>query len=133
MRKTNNNKKNFLAQKRIAKKYRGELIKNETDAERVFKYILDKLKVKYKAQYIVYLPSKFYIVDFYIPHKKVVFEIDGYHHYTATGLSKDNLRDSHIATLNMEIHRFRNKEVYNPRKCERRIKKILGIKQNKFF
>ena len=119
--------------KRIAKKYRTELMRNRTNAEKVFAYILVRLKVKFKEQYIVYPSKSFYIVDFYVPDHKIIFEIDGKQHYTQEGIKKDHKRDTSLATLGYSVKRFRNEEVYNPRKCERRIKDILGIKTNKFF
>ena len=117
----------------IANKYRKDLMLNRTNAEKVFAYILTQLKVTYKEQYILYTKRSFYIVDFYLPVHRIIFEVDGKQHYTPEGLVKDNLRDNTIATLGFTVKRFRNDEVYNPRRCEKRIKTILGIKQNKFF
>ncbi len=117
----------------IAKKYRSELISNRTNAEKVFAYILNRLNITFKEQFIIYNSKSFYIVDFYLPKYKIIFEIDGKHHYTQAGLKKDAIRDAYISTLNYNVKRFRNEEVYNPRQCERRIKEILKIKTNKFF
>ena len=117
----------------IANKYKRELTKNKTDAEKIFEYILDKLKVEYKSQHIIYYGKSFYIVDFFFPKHKLIIEVDGKHHYTPEGLTKDVKRDKTLNKLGYKVKRFRNEEVYSPRKCERRIKEILGIKTNKYF
>jgi len=119
--------------KRLAQKYKSDLLLNRTNAEKVFAYILDKIGVGYKEQYIIYVGTSFYIVDFYLPKYKVIFEVDGVHHYTTKGAIKDKKRDNTLATLGFTVKRIRNKEVYSPRKCEKRIKGILGMEQNKFF
>lgn len=130
----NINKKNKKPSlKVVANKYRKDLMLNRTNTEKVFAYILSKLAVTYKEQYIVYTHRSFYIVDFFLPVHRIIFEVDGKQHLTPEGLAKDNIRDSTLATLGFTVKRFRNIEVYNPRKCEKRIKSILGIKQNKFF
>ncbi len=52
-----------------------------------------------------------YIADFYTPTLKLCIEIDGDQHYTETGKEYDEERDNYIASLNIKVIRFRNREV----------------------
>lgn len=132
------NRTKQISLKTISSRYRTDLIKNKTKEEGIFRYILEKLDIKFKFQHVITYNDelynrKFFIVDFYIPKIKIVFEVDGKQHYTKNGIEKDLKRDKILKSLGYEVKRFRNPEVYNPRKCERRIKEILGIKTNKYF
>lgn len=57
-----------------------------------------------------------YIVDFYCPKAKLVIEIDGGQHYSEPGLTKDALRDRHLADLGLTVMRFSAREVFE--NCE---------------
>lgn len=117
----------------LANKYRRELVKNQTNPEKVFQYILDQLGVKYKFQFIVYPEKSFFILDFFIPEYNLIIEVDGKHHYTQEGLTKDSERDNLLVAMGYTVKRFKNDEVFNARKCERRIKSILGLGTKGFF
>ncbi|MBQ7353453.1 MAG: endonuclease domain-containing protein [Clostridia bacterium] len=52
-----------------------------------------------------------YIVDFYIPSKKTVIEIDGSQHYEADNLKKDKIRDSELMDLGISVLRYTNDDV----------------------
>ena len=52
-----------------------------------------------------------YIVDFYIPEKRTVIEIDGVQHKTPENEEKDNERDAELNKLNIQVLRYTNKAV----------------------
>lgn len=96
----------------VAEEFRSDLIKNQTQSEKVFKALLKSLKIDYEFQKILYTPTKFFIVDFYIPNKRVVFEIDGEYHDNKYQKKRDTDRTS-ILKINYikEIYRFTNDDV----------------------
>jgi very-short-patch-repair endonuclease len=50
---------------------------------------------------------------FYCPAEKLIIELDGQHHYTPDGISRDTERDKHLEMMNIKVLRFENKEVFN--------------------
>ncbi|UOR06364.1 endonuclease domain-containing protein [Hymenobacter aerilatus] len=52
-----------------------------------------------------------YIVDFYCPAEKLVVELDGAGHFTASGEAQDQERDSYLGSLGLKVLRFENKLV----------------------
>jgi very-short-patch-repair endonuclease len=48
--------------------------------EIAFKRILDNLKVYYACQFIIYRTGSFILLDFFVPSRKVAFELDGTTH-----------------------------------------------------
>ena len=73
------------------------LVKNPTPSELKFKDILDEIGINYGFQKKIFVKENFYIVDFYFPKYKIIFEIDG-------GIHNDNFEyDS-----NREIDIFQN-------------------------
>ncbi|MBQ9806864.1 MAG: endonuclease domain-containing protein [Clostridia bacterium] len=52
-----------------------------------------------------------YIVDFFIPRRRIVIEIDGSQHETAVGMKADAKRDSELSQLGIVILRYTNEEV----------------------
>ena len=52
-----------------------------------------------------------YIVDFYIPEKRTVIEIDGVQHKTTENTEKDKERDAELEKLNIRVLRYTNKSV----------------------
>ena len=53
-----------------------------------------------------------YVVDFYCPAEKLVIEVDGAHHYTASGELADSKRHRYLTDLDIRILRFENEAVY---------------------
>lgn len=86
------------------------LRKNMTEAEQFF-----WLKVRRKQlQGIQFYRQKNigdYIVDFYCPARRLIFEIDGGQHYSEAGRMKDRLRDSYLSGLGFIVLRFSDREV----------------------
>ena len=51
------------------------------------------------------------IVDFYCPKRKLVVEADGGQHYTQDGREHDEIRDSELQELGLQILRFSNQNI----------------------
>ena len=70
-------------------------------------------------EFLSFLPEKFtrqkplgsYIADFYCSRLRLVIEIDGDSHFTATGEARDAERTAALAALNVRVVRFTNLEV----------------------
>ena len=61
-----------------------------------------------------------FIVDFYCPEEKLVVELDGHHHFTHSGLLKDQARDKYLGELGLLVLRFQNKDLLHS------IEEVLG-------
>ena len=68
---------------------------------------LKKLPIQVKRQKCI----GNYIVDFYIPSKKVVIEIDGSQHYESDYIEKDKIRDSVLSDLGILVYRYSNSDI----------------------
>ncbi len=53
-----------------------------------------------------------YIVDFLLPSKKLIIEVDGSQHYSEKGRESDALRDAWLREEGYEILRYSNSDVY---------------------
>jgi len=111
----------------VARAFKADLTKNQTNAEVKFKRYLEQLNIIYTFQRIVYHGNKFYIVDFYLPRENIVFEIDGDYHRSDEQCTKDDTRTKHLKIHGIKhVHRFKNKETDNPYTCKNRIIKLLS-------
>ena len=54
-----------------------------------------------------------YIVDFYIPYKNLVIELDGSQHYTPEHKAADEIRDGELKKLNLTVKRYSNNVINN--------------------
>ena len=52
-----------------------------------------------------------YIVDFYAPAARLVVEVDGGQHLTATGLLQDGRRTQYLESVGLMVLRFDNRQV----------------------
>ena len=112
--------------KELAVKFRIELLDLETPTEVMFKSYLLSLKVKYEFQKIVYAGKSFYIVDFYLPKKNIVIEIDGRQHSNPENIEKDKDRTINLKGVGVkEVYRFTNDDIYKYKMCMNRIKSII--------
>lgn len=80
-------------------------MKRRTWAERKAAYILTDMKVKFEENY----PIGPFFVDFYIPKKKLVIEIDGSVHWDRD--EYDDRRSRYIVDLGYSIYRLANRDV----------------------
>jgi very-short-patch-repair endonuclease len=109
------------------KERRKELRNNQTLAE---KTIWQKIRRKqlHGIQFYRQYGIGSYIADFYSPALKLCIEIDGDQHYTETGKEYDDERDNYIASLNIKVIHFRNREVIeNTDKIVAKIKKEIEM------
>ena len=85
-----------------------ELRKNMTPEEKHLWYdFLKKLPLTVKRQHNI----DNYIVDFYIPKKKIVIELDGVQHLMPKHIEADLKRDEVLAAWGIKVLRYSNKSV----------------------
>ncbi len=53
-----------------------------------------------------------HILDFYCPSEKLAIELDGAHHFTASGIENDDDRTAHLNSYNIRVVRFENKVIF---------------------
>lgn len=102
-----------------AKKFKSELEKKATDAEKKVWYGLmaSPLKDVFEFQHIIYIKQKkviknFYITDFCIPLKKIILEIDGGYHFTPEQKIKDKKRTSDLKKAGYKVIRHSNEYIF---------------------
>ncbi|MDD2903979.1 MAG: DUF559 domain-containing protein [Syntrophales bacterium] len=93
------------------KNFARELRKNQTEGEALLWMKLRKKQLK-NCQFYRQRIICNYIVDFYCPVAKLVIEIDGDQDYSEPGISKDAVRDRHLADLGLSVLRFSAIEVF---------------------
>lgn len=87
------------------KKNAQELRKNMTPEEKMLWYkLLKKLPVTVKRQHRI----ENYIVDFYIPQKKIVIELDGKQHLMKENALADEMRDQKMHEWGIRVIRIPN-------------------------
>ena len=85
-----------------------ELRKNMTPEEKHLWYdFLKKVPFPVKRQHNI----ENYIVDFYIPSKKVVIEVDGVQHSSTEHQDKDEKRDAALKDWNISVLRYTNESI----------------------
>ena len=85
------------------------LRKNMTPEEKHLWYdFLKLLPFAVKRQMII----QNYIVDFYIPCKKVVIEIDGMQHSSLEHREKDQQRDADLFEMGLTVLRYSNQDIH---------------------
>src|SRR4051812_35194786 len=87
-----------------------------TLTERTLMVELDARRESYSFQYVVQTDEAdagFYVVDFYLPRRKLLVELDGAPHFTSAGHWRDRLRTEAIerARPNLMLVRFANSDV----------------------
>ena len=85
------------------------LSKNMTPEEKHLWYdFFKKLPIGVKRQYRI----ENYIVDFYVPKKKIVIEIDGAQHGLPDNRKSDAERDATLLTWGIRVLRYRNEDIH---------------------
>lgn len=87
-----------------------DLRKNMTDAESLLWSRLRRKQIL-GVQFYRQKPLLNFIVDFYCPIAKLVFECDGGQHYTTEGLDADKNRDHTLNELGLMVLRFSNRQI----------------------
>lgn len=101
---------------RVGRKAKRRLKEQATPAERTLIVALDQAREPYSFQYIVptaHADAGFYVVDFHLPRRKLLVELDGAPHYTQAGHWHDRLRTEAIeqAKPDLLLIRFANRDV----------------------
>lgn len=105
--------------------YAEELRVNQTNAEKVFKNILDSSGVEYLEQKPIYFSRLGWIIpDFTLKYSKVLIEIDGEYHYKKHQLKKDRFRDTVVRSERWTVLRINNKKVSDSKIIDR-LKSII--------
>ena len=101
------------------------LRKEMTREERIIWYdLLKRLPFSVKRQFVI----ENYIVDFYIPSKKVVVEIDGAQHGREADREVDKERDMRLGEYGIRVIRYTNRDINkNMSGVTANLLKILGV------
>lgn len=117
-----------------AKEFRNDLVTRQTKAECVLAHALLKYNDEFNFSYqnIIYIKKKslikkFYIVDFFIPSKKLIIELDGEYHYTKDQQVKDLERTVDLETMGYKVIRFDNYDVIKDPTCKSIINTIRAL------
>lgn len=78
-----------------------------TPAELELKKQLQRWKIKFRSQ----RPFDWYIVDFVIPERRLIVEVDGAYHSTEKQRAYDEKRAKYLESLGNTVVRFTNDEV----------------------
>lgn len=85
------------------------MVNNPTYHEQLFINKLNHACLNYQFQVII----GFYIVDFLIPNKMLIIELDGLHHKNKSEIKRDKFRDSFLKNYGFRIIRINNTDVIN--------------------
>ena len=114
--------------KQVAEKYATKGRKNPSPLEKIMMEFLNNHHIKYEFQkpcciYTKEVITQFFVVDFYIPKKKIIIETDGKYHDKQ--LNYDDYRTNTIKRQypGIEIIRWRFKDFYSPQK-------LIGLLKN---
>ena len=117
-----------------AKEFRKDLVTRQTKAESILARALLKYNDEFNFSYqnIIYIKKKslikkFYIVDFFIPSKKLIIELDGEYHYTMDQQAKDLERTKDLEALGYKVLRFDNYDVIKDPTCKGVINTIRAL------
>jgi very-short-patch-repair endonuclease len=106
--------KQYKEKQKRNSRYIVELRKKATKSELIFKKMLDENNVKYIFQKGFISKGFHCIVDFYIPKRKICFEIDGGVHLSKMQIEKDRKKDNYlIKTRGFTVIRIKNEDVKN--------------------
>lgn len=103
-------KQKFIYNNKLLKQRRGDLRKNQTEAEEILRHYLRNRQIagfKFFRQYSVGM----YILDFYCPQVRLAVELDGSQHVDKDNRDYDNVRDLYLNGLNIRVLRFWNDDV----------------------
>lgn len=89
------------------------LRRRATLPENVIRRALHELGVPYRFQYALQTFGKWYILDFYVPSKKVAIEADGSSHRKPGAAEYDQLRDDRLKARGIRTVRIENELLHN--------------------
>ena len=89
------------------------------------KFLIDN-KIDFIHQMPFIISGIIYFLDFYIPDKRIAFEIDGESHSSMVKHDNDNYRDYQFNSINIKTYRIPNSEIGKNNILGPHIKSILG-------
>jgi very-short-patch-repair endonuclease len=133
---------NLEKEKKQEKKISGKIKRNKKGAkwasmkqkklnskyENIIKELLDSISVKYVWQKPFFDENRFIAVDFFIPSKNIVLEIDGQQHYKGNSVEYDIKRTAYLKKRHgiKRVVRVANTDVINNyAKVYSRLKRLL--------
>lgn len=107
-----------LHRSRASGRSRRRLRENATPAERALLAALQEANEPTKFQHCIYTaeaPTGYYVVDFYLPKRQLLVELDGKPHTSERAQWNDRLRTAAIkaACPDLRLVRFWNRQVIN--------------------
>ena len=111
-----------------------KLRRNMTDGERKLWSELKQFRGWYGVHVRKQAPVDPYVVDFAIHEHRLIVEVDGEHHFTSEGLSRDAKRDAFLQSLGYRILRFNTGELEQSFDgCVEEILGALGLMGDEFI
>ena len=99
-----------------------------TDGERKLWSELRQFRRWYGIHVRRQAPIGSFIADFVVHDRKLVIEVDGEHHFTETGMNRDQKRDAWLATQGYLVLRFSTSELgENFDGCIEELLRALGL------
>jgi very-short-patch-repair endonuclease len=83
---------------------------NMTDAEQLLWFHIRRKQIQ-GVQFYRQKPLLNFVVDFYCSTAKLVIELDGNQHLKEAHQAKDNVRDTALVSLGLQVLRFDNRQV----------------------
>lgn len=99
-----------------------------TPSEKRFNTFLGRNNIQFISQAPVYVgEKKGYILDFYIPNKKIAIEVDGSIHNSEKARKYDAERTKQLAKLGIGVYRIKNEETKNEPLLYNKLTNVLGL------
>jgi very-short-patch-repair endonuclease/uncharacterized protein (DUF3820 family) len=96
----------------VAKRTQQKLVEKHTFEEAHVLRLLKEARLQVNFQEILYIGTSFIIVDFLLPKRKIILELDGGQHFTPEKLKTDLERDRALAAQGYKVIRVTNSHAY---------------------
>lgn len=106
-------KLNLRTKKRIANRFKKDLKRRATNAEKYFRSKLFEKQIPHVFQYEILSKDQFIIADFFFRRLNLIIEIDGGYHTTEKQKIRDHFKDLHYKELNLSVIHITNEEIYD--------------------
>ena len=99
--------------------------------EERMKVILDAYKIRYEQQKVFYIHAKdgwitrYYIADFFIPHRNLIIEVDGRFHEHQKQHDRDRTKEIQREYPHIDVVRFNWKDVSDKGRMEVFMKTLM--------
>lgn len=103
--------KTYTYNKQLIEKYRLNLMRNATKAEKLFKRKLSEHGIKHISQKPFFEKNVFCFADFFLPDYNIIVEIDGGYHNNFNQKCIDDFKDVYYKQQNFKVLRITNEQV----------------------